>query len=167
MTSTAISSPTGPVAARSAGLWLGAVALCAPVAQFVPSSQRARGGQIRRHEWSCAATCGVQHGDCQCRAVDCIGGRYWHGCRYSGALSGPAGSKEGAVKAEGLGRDASQVLSGLPNANAKSQRFSYAISQIAPLPPVVALNRSFKSQIAARYAAFWHAVSQIALTSFL
>ena len=45
-------------------------------------------------------------------------------------------------------------LSGLPNTNAKSQRFSYAISQIAPLPPVVALNRSFKSQIAARYAAF-------------
>ena len=29
-------------------------------------------------------------------------------------------------------------LSGLPNANAKSQRFSYSISQIAPLPPVVA-----------------------------
>ena len=29
--------------------------------------------------------------------------------------------------------------------------------------PVVALNRSSKSQIAARYAAFWHAVSQIAL----
>ena len=58
-------------------------------------------------------------------------------------------------------------LSGLPNANAKSQRFSYATSQIAPLPPVVALNRSFKSQIAAKYAAFWHAVSQIALTSFL
>ena len=59
------------------------------------------------------------------------------------------------------------ALRSLPNANAKSQRFSYAISQIAPLPPVVALNRSFKSQIAARYAAFWHAVSQIALTSFL
>ena len=58
-------------------------------------------------------------------------------------------------------------LGGLPNANAKSQRFSYAISQIAPLPPVVALNRKFKSQIAAKYAAFWHAVSQIALTSFL
>ena len=57
------------------------------------------------------------------------------------------------------------ILSGLPNANAESQRFSYAISQIAPLPPVVALNRSFKSQIAARYAAFWHAISQIALTS--
>ena len=30
-----------------------------------------------------------------------------------------------------------------------------------------ALNRSFKSQIAARYAAFWHAVPQIALASFL
>ena len=58
-------------------------------------------------------------------------------------------------------------LSGLPNANAKSQRFSNAISQIAPLPPVVALNRSFKSQIAARYAAFWHEVPQIALASFL
>ena len=28
---------------------------------------------------------------------------------------------------------------GLPNANAESQRFSYAISQIAPLPPVIAL----------------------------
>ena len=60
-----------------------------------------------------------------------------------------------------------QDLSGLPNANAKSQRFSYATSQIAPLRPVAALNRSFKSQIAARYAAFWHAISQIALTSFL
>ena len=58
-------------------------------------------------------------------------------------------------------------LSGLPNANAKSQRFSYAISQIATLPPVVALNRNSKSQIAARYAAFWHAISQIALASFL
>ena len=58
-------------------------------------------------------------------------------------------------------------LSGLPNANAKSLRFSYAISQIAPLPPVVALNRNSKSQIAARYAASWHAISQIALVSFL
>ena len=64
-------------------------------------------------------------------------------------------------------REHSQELSGLPNANAKSQRFSYAISQITPLPPVVALNRSFISQIEARYAAFWHAVPQIALTSFL
>ena len=35
-----------------------------------------------------------------------------------------------------------------------------------PLPPVGALNRSFKSQNAARYAAFWHAVPQIALTLF-
>ena len=58
-------------------------------------------------------------------------------------------------------------LSGLPNANAKSPRFTYAISKIATLPPVVALNRSSKSQIAARYAAFWHAISQIALASFL
>ena len=58
-------------------------------------------------------------------------------------------------------------LSGLPNANAKSPRFTYAISKIATLPPVVALNRSSKSQIAARYAAFWHAISQIALPSFL
>ena len=33
--------------------------------------------------------------------------------------------------------------------------------------PVVALNPSSKSQIAARYAAFWHAVPQIALTAFL
>ena len=35
------------------------------------------------------------------------------------------------------------TLSGLPNANAKSQPFSYAISQIAPLPgpPVVALTQ--------------------------
>ena len=39
------------------------------------------------------------------------------------------------------------LLSGLPNANAKSLRFSYAISQITTLPPVVALNRSSKSQI--------------------
>ena len=61
----------------------------------------------------------------------------------------------------------SPLLSGLPNANTKSQRFSYAISQIAPLPPVVALNRSFKSQIASRYAAFLHAAPQIALASFL
>ena len=59
------------------------------------------------------------------------------------------------------------ALSGLPNANAKSPRFTYAISQITSLPPVVALNRNSKSQIAARYAAFWHAVSQIALASFL
>ena len=57
------------------------------------------------------------------------------------------------------------ALSGLPNANAKSPRFTYAISKIATLPPVVALNRSSKSQIAARYAAFWHAVSQIVLAS--
>ena len=56
----------------------------------------------------------------------------------------------------------------LPKAGPKkSPRFTYAISQIAPLPPVVALNRSSKSQIAARYAAFRHAVSQIALASFL
>ena len=58
-------------------------------------------------------------------------------------------------------------LSGLPNANAKSPRFSNALSQIAALPPVVALNRSSKSQIAPRCAVFWHAVSQIALASFL
>ena len=50
--------------------------------------------------------------------------------------------------------------------NAKSQRFSYAISQLAPLPLVVALNRRLKSQIAARYAAFWRAAPQIALTLF-
>ena len=59
------------------------------------------------------------------------------------------------------------ALSGLPNANAKSQRFSYTISQITTLPLVVALNRSSKSQIAARYAAFWQAVPQIALADFL
>ena len=58
-------------------------------------------------------------------------------------------------------------LSGLPNANAKSLRFSYAISKIAPLPPVAALNRNSNSQIAPRYAAFWHAISKIALASFL
>ena len=38
--------------------------------------------------------------------------------------------------------------------------------QVAPLPPVVALNRNFKSQIAARYAAFWHAIPEIAVASF-
>ena len=38
-----------------------------------------------------------------------------------------------------------QDLSGLPNANAKSPRFTYAISQIATLPPVAVLNR--KSQL--------------------
>ena len=54
-------------------------------------------------------------------------------------------------------------VSGVPNANTKSQRFSYAISQIAPLPLVVALNRSVTLQIAARLAAFWHATPQIAL----
>ena len=53
------------------------------------------------------------------------------------------GSTDAMPTRAGLG------LSGLPNANAKSQRFSYIISQIAPLPPVVVLNRSFKSQIAA------------------
>ena len=53
--------------------------------------------------------------------------------------------------------ESSLQLSGLPNANAKSQRFSYAISQIAPLPPV-APNRRSKSQIAASYAAFWNAI---------
>ena len=41
------------------------------------------------------------------------------------------------------------------------------VPQIAPLPLVVALNRSSQSQIATRYAAFWHAASQIALASFL
>ena len=51
--------------------------------------------------------------------------------------------------------------------NAGSQRFSYAISQVATLPPVVAPNRSFKSQIAARYATFWHTIPQIALASVL
>ena len=40
----------------------------------------------------------------------------------------------------------SPKLNGLPNANAKSPHFGYAISQIATLPPVVALNRSSKSQ---------------------
>ena len=72
-----------------------------------------------------------------------------------------------AIDQNGAWKEKYDMLSGLPNANAKSQRFSYAISQIAPLSPVVALNRSFKSQIAARYAAFWHAVPQIVLTSFL
>ena len=44
-------------------------------------------------------------------------------------------------------RQSSHGLSGLPNANAKSQRFSYAISQVATPPLVVALNRSSKSQL--------------------
>ena len=60
-----------------------------------------------------------------------------------------------------------QILRGFPNANAKSQRFSYAISPKSHPAPVVALHRSFESQIAARYAAFWHAVPQIALASLL
>ena len=47
------------------------------------------------------------------------------------------------------------------------QHFSYAISQIVTLPPVVAPNRSSKSLIAARHAAFWHVISQIALVFFL
>ena len=42
-----------------------------------------------------------------------------------------------------------------------------AISQIAPLPPVVALNRNSKSQIATRHAAFGTQFPQIALASFL
>ena len=70
----------------------------------------------------------------------------------------------GTVHATVLGHS---LISGLPNANAKSKRFSYATSQIATLPPMVAPNRSSTPQIAARYAAFWHAVSQIALASFL
>ena len=57
------------------------------------------------------------------------------------------------------------ALSGLPNANAKVQCFSYAISHIAPLHPVVVLSST--SQIAARYAAFWHASPQIALAFVL
>ena len=56
---------------------------------------------------------------------------------------------------DSMDQDYGHRLSGLPGANARSQRFSYAISQIATLPPVVAPNRSSKSQIAARYAAFW------------
>ena len=56
----------------------------------------------------------------------------------------------------GANRPTKGLASGLPNANAKSQRFSYAISRIAPLPLMVALNRSSESQIATRYAAFWH-----------
>ena len=40
---------------------------------------------------------------------------------------------------------------------AKRSVWANAISQITAVPPVVALNRSSKSQIAARYAAFWHA----------
>ena len=58
-----------------------------------------------------------------------------------------------------MGEDGEEELSDLSNANARSQRFGYTISQIATLSPEVALNRSSKSQIAARYAAFWHAVS--------
>ena len=34
------------------------------------------------------------------------------------------------------------------------------------LPPVAALNRNFKSQIAARYAALWHAVPNLHLDLF-
>ena len=45
-------------------------------------------------------------------------------------------------------------------------RFSSAISQIAPLPPVVALNRNCKSQIAAGYAAFWRAIPQYRIGLF-
>ena len=54
-------------------------------------------------------------------------------------------------------------LSGLLNANAKSQRFSYAISQIATLPPVAGLNRNsefIKSQ--RDTLRFWHAIPQTA-----
>ena len=42
------------------------------------------------------------------------------------------------------------ALSGLPNTNAKSQRFSYATSQIAVLALWKPLHRSHKSQTAAR-----------------
>ena len=70
--------------------------------------------------------------------------------RLHGNLSGPGKTKS----KKGQFMNFAQGLSGLPNANAKSPRFSYAISQIAPLPPVVALNRTSKSQIAAKYAAF-------------
>ena len=58
-------------------------------------------------------------------------------------------------------------LSGLPNANAESQRFSYTISQIATLSLVVALNRNFESHIAARYAAFLHAAPPNRIGLFL
>ena len=47
------------------------------------------------------------------------------------------------------------------------RRLLYPISQIAPLPLAVALSRSSKSQIAARHAAFWHAIPQIAFASLL
>ena len=63
-------------------------------------------------------------------------------------------SQEGRKK---IGRK----LSGLPNADAESKCFSHEISQT-----VVALNRNSKSPSAARYAAFWHAISQTALASF-
>ena len=101
----------------------------------------------------------------------------------TGFPSGPSWTRmqESKHKISREGPFFSGDLSGLRNANAKSQCFSYPISQIAPLPPVVApnrpvvalnrpvvaLNRNFKSQIATRYAAFWYAVPQIALTSFL
>ena len=58
-------------------------------------------------------------------------------------------------------------LSGLPNANAnRSVLVIRNFPNRTTLPPVVALNRSFESQIAARYAAFWHAIPQNALASF-
>ena len=71
------------------------------------------------------------------------------------------GKKEDECEAQGGAR------SGLLNKNARSQLSSYAMSQIAPLPVVVALNRNSTSQIAARCAALWHAAPQIALESFL
>ena len=40
--------------------------------------------------------------------------------------------------------------------NGKLRRFSYAISQIAPLPPMVGLNCNSRSLIATRYAVSWH-----------
>ena len=89
----------------------------------------------------------------------------WNSARDYG-WDPPNTTIEGIWRLQSISRIPSP-LSGLPNANANSQRFSNAISQIAPLPPVVALNRNVQSQIAAKYAAFWHAVPQIALASFL
>ena len=76
-------------------------------------------------------------------------------------------ASQSSHKAKKISNGGRALRSGLPNANAKSQRLSYAISQIATLPPVLALNRNSKSPIAARYASFWHALPQIALASLL
>ena len=121
---------------------------------------------------------GPQHGrgEFQHHEVSrCSFGGYWFKCfvdaycRWGQACKGwwCCATCDEETFGQQKGSASHHILSGLPNANAKSQLLSYAMSKIATLPPVVALNRRSKSQIATRYAVSWHAIPQIALASFL